>query len=210
MAETNNTFSKIKDLYSNPILEPNANESNQENLFEISNNNPPNLQNFIENGKEFTFVYDPRIKTNDGYGAYTIRPVENGLLTSDTNGPSDAAQKYQNWYKKTYGDLPVIKSDYTKIDALLKSLFANNSAPAPAPAAAAPALEAAPASEPSLVDGSAEEDKLRLQIDTRTEEEQIKALKLMLFGASAQAPAAPTSVVQGMFPEVEAMQRALY
>jgi len=106
---------------------------------------------------------------------------------------------------------PYIKSDSTKIDALLNSLFANNSAPPPvAPAPAAPALEAAPASEPSLVDGSAEEDNLQLPLDTRTEDEQIKALKLMLFGASAQAPAAPTSVVQGMFPEVEAMQRALY
>jgi len=131
-----------------------------------TNNIQSKPEDFIQNGMEFTYVWNPRIVTDEGQGSWTIQPKEKLVFTPKRPPP------------RLFDDLSI----------------STNSGTAPAPA-----LEAASASAPVLASApllSGQLNERRLTLDTRND-------------APAAAPAAPTSVL-GMFPEVEAMQRALY
>jgi hypothetical protein len=135
-----------------------------------TNNIQSKPEDFIQNGMEFTYVWNPRIVTDEGQGSWTIQPKEELVFTPDRPRP------------RLFDNLP------TPIN--------NGKAPEPAPAPA-PAPEPAP--EPAtLLSGNS--DFTELKIDPRYDAPALSA---------PDALAAPTSVM-GMFPEVEAMQRALY
>ena len=132
-----------------------------------TNTIPPQPEDFIQDGMEFTYVWNPRIVTDEGQGSWTIQPKKELVFTPD------------RLQSRLFDNLP------TPI----------NSGTAPEPP---PPPPPAPASAPvTLLSG--QNTFPDLKIDQRND-------------APAQAPAAsaePTSVM-GMFPEVEAMQRALY
>jgi hypothetical protein len=105
----------------------------------------------------------------------------NGVFESDFKPTFATFEDYQKFLKETYPDRTAIESK----DDFFKRLYGNQT---PAPEAApAPVLASA-----SLLSGQLNERPLKLDPS---------------YDATA---AASSSVVQGMFPEVEAMQRALY
>ena len=141
----------------------------KEKIMAETNNIQSKPEDFIQNGMEFTYVWNPRIVTDEGQGSWTIQPKKELVFTPDRP------------QSRLFDNLP------TPIN--------NGTAPAPEPPPPPPpATTLAPV---TLLSG--QNTFPDLKIDQRND-------------APAQAPAAlaePTSVM-GMFPEVEAMQRALY
>jgi len=132
-----------------------------------TNNIQSKPEDFIQNGMEFTYVWNPRIVTDEGQGSWTIQPKEKLVFTQERPP------------LRLFDDLSI----------------STNSGTAPAPEAAS-AQPPAPALAPErLLSGQSDLTFPNLTLDTRND-------------APASA-LAPTSVM-GMFPEVEAMQRALY
>ena len=135
-------------------------------------NNQSKPEDFIQNGMEFTYVWNPRIVTDEGQGSWTIQPKEKLVFTQERPP------------LRLFDDLSI----------------STNSGTAPAPEAAS-AQPPAPALAPErLLSGQSDLTFPNLTLDTRNDAPA---------SAPAAAPSAPTSVL-GMFPEVEAMQRALY
>jgi hypothetical protein len=138
---------------------------NKEKIMAETNNIQSKPEDFIQNGMEFTYVWNPRIVTDEGQGSWTIQPKKELVFTPDRLQP------------RLFDDLSTSTNSGTAPEP--------ESAPATAPA---PALASA-----SLLSGQSDLFP-NLKIDSQF---------------SAPASSAPTSVL-GMFPEVEAMQRALY
>ena len=134
-----------------------------------TNNIQSKPEDFIQNGMEFTYVWNPRIVTDKGQGSWTIQPKEELVFTPDRPPP------------RLFDDLSTSTNSGT------------------APAALTTTTELAPLLSASI-DNSEMMNRLNqraLTIDPRYD------------APAPDALAAPTSVM-GMFPEVEAMQRALY
>ena len=133
-----------------------------------TNTVPPQPDDFIQDGMQYTHEWNPRTVTDEGQGAWSIVPKEKLVFTPNRPQP------------RLFDDLSTSTNSGT--------------APEPAPATA-PATTLAPA---TLLSGNS--DFTELKIDPRNDAPALSA---------PAALAAPTSVM-GMFPEVEAMQRALY
>jgi len=131
-----------------------------------TNNIQSKPEDFIQNGMEFTYVWNPRIVTDEGQGSWTIQPKEKLVFTPERPP------------LRLFNDLSI----------------STNSGAAPAPEAA-PAQAQALAPE-RLLSGQSDLTFPNLTLDTR-------------YDAPAAASAS-ASIIPGMFPEVEAMQRALY
>ena len=137
-----------------------------------TNNIQSKPEDFIQNGMEFTYVWNPRIVTDEGQGSWTLKPKEELVFTPDRPRPL------------LFDNLP------TPIN--------NGKAPEPAPAPAPAPASASASASATLLSGNS--DFTELKIDPKNDAPALSA---------PDALAAPTSVM-GMFPEVEAMQRALY
>ena len=133
-----------------------------------TNTIPPQPDDFIQDGMQYTHEWNPRIVTDEGQGAWSIVPKEKLVFTPNRPQP------------RLFDDLSTSTN--------------NGIAPEPAPATA-PATTLAPV---TLLSG--QNTFPDLKIDPRNDAPALSA---------PAASSAPTSVL-GMFPEVEAMQRALY
>ena len=134
-----------------------------------TNTIPPQPEDFIQDGMQYTHEWNPRTVTDEGQGAWSIVPKEKLVFTPDRPWP------------RLFDDLSTSTNSGT------------------APAALTTTTESAPLLSASI-DNSEMMNRLNqraLTIDPRYDAPAPAAL------------AAPTSVM-GMFPEVDAMQRALY
>ena len=123
-----------------------------------TNTIPPQPEDFIQDGMQYTHEWNPRTVTDEGQGAWSIVPKEKLVFTPDRPQP------------RLFDNLTTSTNSGT------------------APAALTTTTESA-----SLLSGQSDLFP-NLKIDSQF---------------SAPASSAPTSVL-GMFPEVDAMQRALY
>jgi len=129
-----------------------------------TNTIPPQPEDFIRDGMQYTHEWNPRTVTDEGQGAWSIVPKEKLVFTPDRPPP----RLFDNLSTST------------------------NSGTAPAPPATE---ESAPV---TLLSGKSDLTFPNLTIDSR-----------FVAPTAPAALATPTSVM-GMFPEVDAMQRALY